>query len=224
MNPRDELPAQVSIAVTPYASALPLGCFSFAIGNALYAAFLLHWIPAPETRLLAVTLLTFVAPLELIACVMAFLSRDTGAATAMGIFAAAWVVQGVQLLAFGSGVSFTTAALLLMLAICLGMLVVVTARGKPLVSVLLGFAVLRSVAAGVAELGAGKPCSAAAAGLGFAVAVCAFYCGFAFLLEDVQGSLHMLTGRAGDARAAMTGSLGVQMGHVEHEAGVRQQL
>ncbi len=215
---------EVRIVVRPYASALPLGCLSFAIGNALYAAFLLHVIPDSEVKLLGVTLLAFVAPLESIACAMAFLSRDTGAATAMGIFAAGWVVQGVQLLRFGAGASPTTGILLGCLAICLLMIVAVTARAKPLIGVLLGFAVLRSAAAAVVEFGIKGPLAIAAAVFGLAVTVCAFYCGFAFLKEDVTGHINPWSGRRDAAERAMSGDFSEQMEHVVHEAGVRHQL
>ncbi len=222
--PMEEAASQVRIVVRPYASALPLGCFSFAVGNALYSASLLHWIPSDETRLLAIMLLGFVAPLELIACAMAFLSRDAGAATAMGIFAAAWVVQGVQLILFGPALNPATGILLALLAICLAMLTGVTFRSKPLIGVLMTAATLRSAGAAAMEFGGGRPFTIAAAGFGFAVTLAAFYVGFVFLLEDVQGSLHPLTGRIGAAREAMTGSLENQVGHIENEAGVRGQL
>ena len=222
--PKEEPAAQIRIVVRPYASALPLGCFSFAIGNALYGALLLHWIPASEVQLLAILLLVFVAPLELIACAMAFLSRDTGAATAMGIFAAAWVAQGLQLLLFGAGPSSVTGILLASLAACLAMLAWVTFGGKPLIAALLAAAALRSAGAAGVEFGGGKVFTIAAAGFGFAVALAAFYCGFALLLEDVQGSLHPMTGRTGVAKDAMIGGMASQMKHVENEAGVRQQL
>ncbi len=222
--PKEEPAAQVRIVLRPYASALPLGCFSFAIGNALLSAFLLHWIPENEARLLAVMLLVFVAPLELIACAMAFLSRDTGAATAMGIFAAAWVVQGVQFMLFGAALSAASGILLALLAVCLGMLTAITFSGKPLIGILLVAATLRSAGAAGMQFGGGKLFTIVAAGFGFVVTLAAFYCGFALLVEDVQGSLHPLTGRTGAARDAMSGGLESQMGHIENEAGVRQQL
>ncbi len=224
--PREEETApQIRIVVRPYASALPLGCFSFAIGNTLFSAFLLHWIPPQETKLLAIMLLTFVAPLEAVACGMAFLSRDTGAATAMGIFAAAWVVQGLQLILFKfGGSSAATALLMLMLALCLAMLTFVTFRGKPLVGMLLGFATLRSAGAAWVELSTSRPVSIGTAVLGFAVSLSAFYCGFAFLLEDVKGAIQPLTARSGEAENAMAGSFQDQMKHVSNEAGIRHQL
>ncbi|WP_158615472.1 GPR1/FUN34/YaaH family transporter [Acidipila sp. EB88] len=219
-----EAASHVRIVVKPYASALPLGCFSFAIGNALYSAFLLHWLPASEHKLLAVTLLSFVAPLESIACWMAFLSRDTGAATAMGIFAASWVAQGVVLLEFGAAPSPTIGVLLINLAVCLAIILFITYRGKPLLAVVIAFALLRTGAAAAVELGAKGPFPAIAAGLGFCVCLSAFYAGLALLVEDVKGKIMPFTLRSADAENAMAGSFEDQMSHVVNEAGVRHQL
>ncbi len=219
-----EAAAHVRIVVKPYASALPIGCFSFAIGNALYSAFLLHWIPESETKLLAVTLLAFVAPLESIACWMAFLSRDTGAATAMGIFAASWVAQGVQLYGFGPGASPTTGVLLINLVLCLGIIFAVTIKGKPLLAIIICFAFLRTGAAAAVEFGFKGPVAVTAAVLGLIVTASSFYAGLALLMEDVKGRILPLTLRSADAENAMAGSFEDQMGHVANEAGVRHQL
>ena len=129
---RSRTAAQVRIVLRPYASALPLGCFAFGIGNLLYSAFLLHWIPAAEARTLAVLLLGFVAPLQLLPCAMGFLSRDTGTATGMGIFGFSWLVQAVGILqANGDPPSIATGVFLLALAVCLAALTIVTISGNP---------------------------------------------------------------------------------------------
>jgi succinate-acetate transporter protein len=125
------------IVVRPYASALPLGCFAFGVGNTLMSVYAFHWIGSSETRLMAVLLLAFVALLELIPCIMAFLSRDTGGATAMGVFSAVWVVQGIQfIIAAPHAPSVAMGMFLLMLAILLAMLAIVSFPGKPLLGIL----------------------------------------------------------------------------------------
>ena len=45
----------------------------------------LRALPVTDTSQVAVLLLTFPAPLELLACVLAYLVRDSGAATSMGV-------------------------------------------------------------------------------------------------------------------------------------------
>ena len=215
----------VRVVVHPYATALPLGCFAFGIGNAILAAFTVHWIPVTDTRTVAIMMLTFVAPLELIPCIMAFLSRDTGAATAMGIFAGSWVVLGLQLLDSGQGaISPATGIFLMMLALCLAILAAGTFSGKPLIGVLFCIAMLRSFAAGLLQFGFTGAVTIATVTLGFVLASLAFYCGFGLLMEDILQRPMAMMFRSGKAKAAMIASLAEQLENVAREAGVRQQL
>ncbi len=220
-------PAQpaVRVVVRPFASSLPLGCFAFGVGNVLYAAFSLHWIPTSESSLLAIMLLVFVAPLELIPCFMAFLARDAGGATAMGIFSMAWVVQGIELLRSPSSSASPAAGFFLaLLATCLLILTIASFPGKPLLGALLSVALLRSSAGAVVAFGVHRAAPTVAAVLGLLLGLFAFYSGLGFLLEDVYGKPLAMTFRRGDARAAMEGDAQLQMDRVYTEAGVRQQL
>src|SRR5436189_292012 len=49
-------------------------------------------------KTIAYLLLGFVVPLQLIACVFAFLARDSVAVTGLGLFAGAWLASGLTLL------------------------------------------------------------------------------------------------------------------------------
>ncbi len=222
--------AQVRITLTPYASALPLASFAFGTGNLLYAAFLFGWIPASESLLLSLMLLAFVAPLELIPSVMAFLSRDAGGATAFAIFGASWVVEGLQLLLFGAPThaSPATGFFLACLALVLAILAAITFPGKPLLGALLVVAVLRTISAAVTDfkpsLGVSAHLNPITGSLGLLLAVLAFYAAVAFLEEDVTGRLSPLTFRTGAAKAAMQGKLEDQLSELTREAGVRKQL
>ena len=215
----------VQIVLRPYASSIPLASFAFGTGNALYSAFLLHWIPDSETRLLSYILLAFVAPLEIAPSLMAFLARDSGGATAFAIFGAAWVVQGLALLGGPPpAISEVTAGFLLCLAICLLMLTIVTIKGKPLLGGVLIVAVVRTCgAAGMAMTGKAW-LAPATAWCGMLLAALAFYSGIAFLEEDVTQRLSPLTFRTGEAKSAMEGKLADQVSAIEKEAGVRKQL
>ncbi len=214
----------IRVVLHPYATALPLGCFAFGIGNVLLSAFSVHWIPLSETTLLAVMLLGFVAPLELIPCIMAFLSRDTGAATAMGLFAAGWVVQGIQLLIMKPGTPSPAAGIfLLLLALCLAILTIATFKSKPLIGTLFIIAFFRSISAALFDFGLGTM-GIVAAVLGFLLAIFAFYSGLGLLLEDVQQRPLPMVFRRGKAKEAMLAGLPEQVEHVATEAGVRPQL
>lgn len=220
-----ETQAITRVVLRPYASALPLGCFAFGVGNVLLSAFALHWIPPGEANVLAIMLLAFVAPLELIPCLMAFLSRDAGGATAMGIFAAAWAVQGLLLLKPNPNtLSPAMGIFLVLLAIFLLILAVVTFAGKPLLGVLLVIALLRSIGASLVQFGVGAHMDLIASGLGLLLSAFAIYSGLGFLMEDVKQKPLAMTFRRGQAKAAMEGDLQHQLKRVSTEAGVRQQL
>ncbi len=215
----------VQIVLRPYASSIPLASFAFGTGHAVYSSFLLHWIPAVEARSVAYILLGFVAPLELGPSAMAFLARDSGGATAFAIFGAAWIVEGLSLLR-GSPppVSQVTGVFLLCLAVCILLLTIVTFRGKPLLGVVLVVAAIRSFAAAAMAFTGKMWLSTSAAWCGLAIAALAFYCGIAFLEEDVTQKLSPLTFRTGEAKAAMQNKLAEQISAIENEAGVRKQL
>ncbi len=215
----------VQIVLRPYGSSIPLASFAFATGNALYGAYLLHWIPVTESRLLAYMLLAFAAPLELGPSAMAFLARDTGGATAFAIFGASWIVEGLSLLQGPPpATSPATAVFLICLAICLLMLLVVTFKGKPLLGVVLIVALVRTCSAAAMAMTERAWLTASTAWCGLMLAVLAFYCGIAFLKEDVSQQISPLTFRTGEAKAAMEGKLEDQISAIGTEAGVRKQL
>jgi succinate-acetate transporter protein len=80
----DEIHPEVRLVVQPYGSGLPLGFLAFGIGMFLFAALDAGWVPATDGKTIGILLATFVFPLELVATIMAFLTRDTGAATSLG--------------------------------------------------------------------------------------------------------------------------------------------
>lgn len=82
-EPPQSSAVETRLVLRPYASALPLGLLSFAVGMVLVAGIGLHWISGPQVATAGLTMVVFVFPLELLASVLAFLSRDVGAATAL---------------------------------------------------------------------------------------------------------------------------------------------
>jgi succinate-acetate transporter protein len=215
----------VQIVLRPYASSIPLASLAFGVGNVLYGAFLLHWIPQSEARLVALMLLAFVAPLELGPSLMAFLARDAGGATAFAIFGAAWVVQGLSLLGGPPpATSPATGLFLICLTLCVTILAVVTFKGKPLLGIVLVVAIIRT-SGEAASAFTPVPWVATATGwCGLLLALLAFYSALAFLEEDVTQRLSPLTFRTGEARAALEGDFKDQVSTIEKEAGVRKQL
>jgi hypothetical protein len=221
----DELKSCVRVVVRPYASALPLGCFGFGVGNALLGALGLHWIPAADEKQVAFILLAFAAPLEVISCFFGFLSRDSGGATAMGIFGASWIVQGLGLLSPNTDIDNPAAGIfLLMIAIFILILTIISFVDKPLLGVLLVIALLRSAGASFVQFGWHGVVDISTAVLGLLLAAFSIYCGLGFLMEDVKQRALPMTFRRGKAKAAMEGDLQKQLKRVSREAGVREQL
>src|SRR5436190_1678537 len=61
----------------------------------LYAALDAPWVKATDAHSLGLLLTGFVAPLEIVAAVFAFLARDTVAGATLGLFAGSWFVAGL---------------------------------------------------------------------------------------------------------------------------------
>lgn len=213
------------IVVRPLGSALPLGFFAFSVGTVLLGTFEFRWAPPSEGPLLAAALLGFVAPLNLLACVFGFLSRDTGTATSMGVLGAGWIVVALSfLLAGASGTTTTLGTFLIMEALavlCIGMVAV---SGKPFLSTLLFLAAARFFLAALVQFDLASVLRVPAAVLGLLTGAFAVYGGLAMLFEDMKQRAVFPTFRRGAAKRSLEGSLEEQIQRLQHEAGVRRRL
>jgi succinate-acetate transporter protein len=216
---------QVRVVVRPYGSAVPLGFFAFGIGMFLYAAIDAPWVKQTDAHSIGLLLAGFVAPLEVIATIFAFLARDTVAAATLGLFAGSWFVGGLTTMQAKPGVldagvgyfliAFTIVVLLLGGAAILG---------KPFISVLLFISAARGLLSAIYQLGGGARWNHIGGWLALVIFVVAMYGGIAFLLEDALGKTVLPLGRRGGSREAIEGSLGDQLRGLEDEAGVRHTL
>src|SRR4051794_22619393 len=147
---------QVRVVVRPYGSSIPLGFFAFGIGMFLYAALDAPWVKTSDGHTIGLILATFVAPLELIATVFAFLARDTVAAATLGLFGGSWLVGGVTTMQAKPGVLDPGVAyFLLAFTIVIVLLGCAAFLGKPFIAVLLLVSSVRAVLAAIYELGGG---------------------------------------------------------------------
>jgi len=221
---RENVPP-VRIVTRPIGSPLPLGFFAFGVGTLLLTGLQLGWVPMEGTRTIAVMLVAFVGPLEVLAGIIAYLARDAGSATALGILGAAWIGTGSALLA--TTPAQTSAALgffLLIIAGVLVLLLIPAIPGKAYLAVVLALAVVRFALTGVYEMDMASWAREASGWLGVPLAAASAYGGLALLLEDAQKQTILPFARRGAAERAIEGGPEEQIAHIETEAGVRNQL
>lgn len=212
------------IMLRPIGSALPIGFFAFAIGMLLLGCSAIGWIPVDEQKDVGMLLISFVFPLELIATLVAFLARDTLGATTLGLFTTSWLALGWADRSSPPGsTSITLGIYLFGFATVAFLLALLSTRGKPFFSVLLGVAVARMVLSGVYEIGGSVEWLRIAGGFGIGLAALAMYGGTALGLEDALQRELLPLFRRGGAQEAFQG-YDAQLERLEAEPGVRQQL
>jgi len=214
----------VRITLRPLASPLPIGFFAFAIGSFLFSVLELGWVPATQTKQLAIIMLVFVGPLELIACVLAFWARDPGGATALGLFGMTWETVGVLLFTATSPRSAMLGTFMLAVSAVILAFAASAVRVKPVLTLVALLATARFAITGVYQIHGGARWEHVSGWLGLPLAAAAFYLAVALMLEDANHRTILPTMRRGSARTAIEGGLAGQVSGIEREAGVRGQL
>jgi succinate-acetate transporter protein len=216
---------QVRVTVRPYGSVVPLGFFAFGIGMFLYAAYDAPWVKPTEGHTIGLMLVSFVAPLELLAAVIAFLARDTMAGVALGLFTGSWFLTGFATMQAKPGqLSAAQGYFLIAFCVAVALLAVVAWLGQPLIAVLLTFSIARAICSAVYELGGGAGWNHVGGWVALAIYCVAMYGGLAFLLEDAKGRAVLPLKRRGSSREAIEGDMTVQLAGLAQEPGVRKHL
>jgi len=213
------------ISLRPIATPLPIGMLALAVGSLVLCGIQLKWIPIEQTQTVALCLLGFVVPLQFIGFIFGLLSRDEGAASAMGLLFAAWLASGVSMLASIPGERSGGLGLLLVAAAgALLVPVAVALSTKPLISLVILAAAVRFLLTGIYELGQGPSWQTAAGIDGLVVVGLAWYAGLAFALEAGQRHPIFPTLRRSGQSSPSPMSTSDPLGPVTHDAGVRSQL
>lgn len=213
------------IVLRPMASGLPLGFFAFGTGTILLTALELKWVPLAQDKTLLLAVLIFVVPLELLAGIFAFLTRDSGVATSLSTLSAAWATVGLAMILAPPGSrSSALGIFLLTLATLMLLLFASSLQGKPLFGVLLLIGASRFALTGVYEVTGTATLETVSGWLGLLLEAFCLYGGLALLLEE--GTQHTVLPllRRGRALASLEGDLGNQISATEREPGVRRQL
>jgi succinate-acetate transporter protein len=219
-----EQDTRTRVMLRPYASPLPLGFFSLTIGMAVTAGVGVGWLDRSDLTTVGVIMALFVFPLQLLSTVFAVLTRDTAAATALGLYSMSWLTIGV-LYALEPGQQ-TSRALGLYLAaftVVLVPLAIGALFGKALLSVVLTVSVIRAGLQAAYQLGAPQWTDTASGVVAALLAVLGGYAGIVFMVEDARGDSGLML-RRGPAREALTDEPHDQFAEPPHEPGVRRQL
>jgi succinate-acetate transporter protein len=212
------------VVLRPLATPLPLGFLALAIGSVLLSALQLQWIATSSGAQVATVLLAFVAPIEGLTAIIAFLIRDVVMATLLGLLAGSWATTGLLLKEGTPGLRNATLGLLA-IAVATALLVpVVTASlSKPAAAVIGLVAAARFALTGIYELGAPSAWQTATGVVGVILVATALYGSLALALEDAQHRAVLPVSRRSTSRYAMSGDLGHQLDGLPTEAGVRQE-
>ncbi|UDY24985.1 hypothetical protein [Nocardioides sp. Kera G14] len=204
--------ATTHVVLRPLATSLPLGFLALTVATTAFAALQLTWIPATDGRTIALGVLVLTVPLQLVACLMGFLSRDPVAATGMGLLSGTW--GGVCLATLTSAPGALSDGLGV-LVICAGIALLVpaaAATAKLVPAAVITLSAVRFILTGIAEIDGGRGWMQTAAWVGLVLAIVSLYAALALELEGSRSRTVLPLGRSGAAL------------DVSEEPGVRSQL
>ena len=217
--------ARARVVLRPIASPLPLGFLALSAATTLVSGLQLGWLGVDQGKPVALILIAFVVPLQVVASILGFFARDGAAGTGMGILAGTWLSVGLVTLAGRPGATSDALGLLLLVA-SVAMLVPASAalRGKLVPAAVLCTTSLRFLLTGLSQLTASGTWADAAAAVGLFLGALAVYAAFALELEDAARRTLLPVGRRGAGASALTADLDGQLSNVAREPGVRTQL
>jgi succinate-acetate transporter protein len=213
------------IVLRPMGNPLPLGFLALAAATLLVSGLQLAWLKPSDGQAVALILIAFVFPLQLLSSIFGFLGRDVVAGTGMGVLAGSWL--SIALVSLTSPPATTSDALgLFLLAAAVAMLVSATAAttSKLVPAAVLATTALRFATTGAYQLTAGAAWKHVAGLVGLGLCALAVYESLAMALEDAVHRTSLPLGRRRGGRDALAGEPSDQVASVEHAAGVRQQL
>lgn len=215
-------PRGVAINLRPVGNPMPLAFFALAAATFSLSALQLGWIPPAQSKDVALIMIGFVVPFQLIATIFGFLSRDGAAAEAMGMLSGTWFVVGLVTLTSPPG-STSNALGIFLLVIGLQLLAPALSSlpTKSVAAAVFAAVGIRFAFTGVYELTASGTWEDVAGIVGLVLFVLAAYAGLALTLADARhGHGPLPVGRGSDGSPVTSDpSLGV-----EDEPGVRPQL
>jgi hypothetical protein len=213
------------IVLRPIGNPLPLGFLALAGGTLVVSGLQLGWLQQEEGQQVALILLAFVFPLQLLSSIFGFLARDVVAGTGMGVLAGTWLsIALIQLTAQPGSTSDPLGLFLLLAAVAMLVPAAASATGKLIPAVVLTTTAVRFATTGLYEITASPTWQDVAGIVGLLLCAAAVYAALAMALEDAKRKTVLPLGRRGFGAESVGGNLGEQLQRIEREAGVREQL
>jgi len=213
------------IVLRPIGNPLPLGFLALAAATLLVSGLQLEWLKPSDGKAVALILIAFVFPLQLLASILGYLARDVVAGTGMGVLAGSWLsVALVQLTSPPGSTSDALGLFLLIAAVAMLVSAGAATTGKLVPATVLATTALRFAVTGAYQVTAGPDWKQAAGIVGLVLCAFAVYAALAMALEDAKRTTVLPLGRRGAGRESMGSGLDAQVEGIEHEAGVREQL
>lgn len=213
------------IFLRPIASPFPVGFSGLATASLLVAGSELGWYAGSNRMVVALALIAFAFPLQVIASVFGFLGRDSSAATSFGVQSVTWLVVGLdRLLSPPGSTSPALGVLLCAAAAWVALCALGSALGKLVPAGVLCLVALRFLLTGLYELSSSHGLEHATGIVGLVLVAACAYAIPALEIEGLQRRTVLPLLRRGSGREAMEAGLAEQSERVQHEAGVREQL
>jgi succinate-acetate transporter protein len=199
------------VYLRPIGSPVALGLSGLLAASLVVSGLELGWIAAADRHQVAIVLVAFAFPLQLVASLLAFAARDGAVGTALGVLAGTWLTIGLDWLASPPAVTSDTLGLfLLATAGLLAAAAAAAATGKLLPGLVFATAALRFALVGVYDLSRVLAWQHVAGVVGLVVVALAGYAMLAAVLEDARGRDVLPLGRRTE--------------RLDGEPGVRSQL
>ena len=212
------------IVVRPIGTPLPLGLLGLLVATVGFSALQLGWLPPEQGSVVAIGVLTFTVPAQLISALYGFLARDPVAGTGMGVLAGTWAAAATITLTSPPGAGSAGLGVLFLAAAGAMLVPALAGAAKLAAAGVMGLTAVRFAVTGMAEITGSEGWVAAAGVTGLVLAAAALYAALGFELEDAQHRTVLPLLRRGSGADVMTGSVEDELREIPHEAGVRKRL
>jgi uncharacterized protein len=213
------------VFLRPIGLPLTLSLCGLGIASIVESGLALGWIGHSEAPQVGLVLLAVPFPLQLLACVLSYLARDTATGACVGVLSVTWLGEGLVRLQSAS-TSPDGALGLLLVAAAAALVVSAIAVGltNPLAAAVFALAGIRFLLDGIFQLGGGSTWHDAGSIVGLLVAGAVLYSVPAFELESKCGGPLLPTLRRGRGEISRAAAGFDQLDRLAREPGVRETI